>query len=183
IVSVRISARFDSMDRATKELDETTALCRERLSDIIFGQDDQTLQEVLAAALASSRKTVTTAESCTGGLLAKMLTDVSGSSDFFKQGWVTYSNDAKRDRLGVSENILNTYGAVSEPVVDAMARNAKRLAKSDFALAISGVAGPTGGTPAKPVGMVCIALAFPHLRPGESRGEGAGGSESSTLLR
>src|SRR5206468_10737417 len=106
-----------------------------------------------------SRKTVTTAESCTGGLLAKMLTDVSGSSDFFKQGWVTYSNDAKRDRLGVSENILNSYGAVSEPVVDAMARNAKRLAKSDVALAISGVAGPTGGTASKPVGMVCIALA------------------------
>ena len=73
---------------------------------------------------------------------------------------MTYSNDAKRERLGVSENILNTYGAVSEPVVDAMARNAKRLAKSDFALAISGVAGPTGGTAAKPVGMVCIALAY-----------------------
>ena len=88
-----------------------------------------------------------------------MLTDVSGSSSYFQQGWVTYSNRAKTERLGVSENLLNVHGAVSEPVVDAMARNSRRLAKSSFALAISGVAGPTGGTPAKPVGTVCIALA------------------------
>jgi nicotinamide-nucleotide amidase len=183
IVSVRISARFDSLDRAKTELDQTVTLCRERLGDIIFGQDDQTMQEVLAKSLASSRLTVTTAESCTGGLLAKMLTDVSGSSEFFKQGWVTYSNEAKRDRLGVSENILNTHGAVSEPVVDAMARNARRLAKADFALAISGVAGPTGGTPSKPVGMVCIALAFPPLPLGEGRGEGLKDRDVQTLVR
>jgi len=184
IVSVRIGARFDSMDRASAALEETDALIRERLGDIIFGHEDQTLQEVLAGLLTAAKKTVTAAESCTGGLLAKMLTDIPGSSSFFKQGWVTYSNEAKRDRLGVSENLLNTYGAVSEPVVDAMAKNARRLAKSDFALAISGVAGLTGGTAAKPVGTVCIALAFPSVSTGVGRTEGrARYDESATLLR
>jgi nicotinamide-nucleotide amidase len=159
IVSLRVNARYESRERAQQELDHTIAACRARLGDIIFGEESQTLQEVIASALASSRKTVTAAESCTGGLLSKMLTDVPGSSEYFKQGWIVYSNQAKRERLGVTENLLNVYGAVSEPVVTAMATNARRLAKADFALAISGVAGPTGGTPAKPVGTVCIALA------------------------
>jgi nicotinamide-nucleotide amidase len=91
-----------------------------------------------------------------------MLTDVPGSSDFFKQGWITYSNKAKTERLGVSENILNVHGAVSEPVVEAMATAARRLSKADFSLAISGIAGPGGGTEKKPVGTVCIALAQPE---------------------
>ena len=160
IVSVRINARHASRDDAQRALDETTRACALALDDLIFGRDDETLPKVLAASLAPSRQTVATAESCTGGLLAKMLTDIPGSSDYFHQGWVTYSNRAKQERLGVSENILKVHGAVSEPVVDAMARAARRLAKSDFALAISGVAGPTGGTEAKPVGTVCIALAF-----------------------
>jgi len=159
IVSLRINARFDSRDEAQKQLDATIEQCRAALGDLIFGADNDTLASVLAASLASSRKTVTTAESCTGGLLAKMLTDIPGSSDYFKQGWVTYSNDAKRERLGVSENLLNVYGAVSEPVVQAMATAARRLAKADYALAISGVAGPAGGADKKPVGTVCIALA------------------------
>lgn len=159
IVSLRINARFESRDRAADELDRTAALCRERLGQLVYGQDEQTLQQVVGAMLTEARRTVTTAESCTGGLLAKMFTDVSGSSAYFKMGFVTYSNDAKYERLGVSREIINTYGAVSEPVVSAMATNARRLAKADFALAISGVAGPTGGTEAKPVGTVCIALA------------------------
>jgi nicotinamide-nucleotide amidase len=160
IVSLRINARFESRDVAQQKLDESIAACREKLSDVIFGEENQTLQEVVAASLASSRKTVTTAESCTGGLLSKMLTDVPGSSDYFKQGWIVYSNKAKYERLGVSTEIINVYGAVSEPVVQAMATNARRLAKADYALAISGVAGPGGGSPTKPVGTVCIALAF-----------------------
>jgi nicotinamide-nucleotide amidase len=160
IVSIRINARYASRDDAQRELDVTMQACERALGDLIFGRDDESLPQVLAPMLASSRKTISTAESCTGGLLAKMLTDIPGSSDYFQQGWITYSNRAKTERLGVSENLLNVHGAVSEPVVDAMARNARRLAKSDFALAISGVAGPTGGTDAKPVGTVCIALAW-----------------------
>jgi len=159
IVSLRINARYPSRDEAEKQLDATTNQCRAALGDLIFGADNGTLASVLAQSLASSRKTVTTAESCTGGLLAKMLTDIPGSSDFFKQGWITYSNKAKTERLGVSENILNVHGAVSEPVVEAMATAARRLSKADFSLAISGIAGPGGGTEKKPVGTVCIALA------------------------
>jgi nicotinamide-nucleotide amidase len=158
IVSLRINARFDSRERAQEELESTELACREALGDVIFGVDDQTLQEVVASWLAIAHKTVTTAESCTGGLLAKMLTDVPGSSDYFKMGFITYSNQAKYERLGVPTEMINLYGAVSEPVVQSMATNAKRLAKADYALAISGVAGPTGGSATKPVGTVCIAL-------------------------
>jgi nicotinamide-nucleotide amidase len=166
IVSIRINARAASRDEAERSMNETVEACKARLGDLVFAADDQTLSDAVAAMLAPSHLTVTTAESCTGGLLAKYLTDVSGSSGYFRQGFIVYSNDAKRARLGVSENLINVHGAVSEPVVIAMARNARRLAETDFALAISGVAGPTGGTPAKPVGTVCVALA--HLPPAEA---------------
>src|SRR5262249_21903957 len=138
------------------------AACREKLGDIIYGEEDETLASVVAKMLIESddHPTVTTAESCTGGLLAKMLTDTSGSSAYFKTAFITYSNQTKYERLGVPTEMINLYGAVSEPVVDAMAKNARRLAKADYALSVSGVAGPTGGTPTKPVGMVCIALAY-----------------------
>ena len=160
IVSLRLNARFGSREQAAQKLDETDAACRLALGEIIFGADDDTLSEIVARQLTEAHQTVATAESCTGGLLAKMLTDISGSSGYFSNGWVTYSNDAKTERLGVSRNLINLYGVVSEQVVDAMATGARRLAKADFALAISGVAGPTGGTAAKPVGMICIGLAF-----------------------
>jgi nicotinamide-nucleotide amidase len=160
IVSLRLNSRFDSREQAERELEETDRACRAALGELIFGADDESLQQVVGQLLASSRKTVATAESCTGGLLAKMLTDVSGSSEYFHTGFITYSNKSKYERLGVSMEIINVYGAVSEPVVSALARNARRLTKSHYALAISGVAGPTGGSPAKPLGTVCIALAF-----------------------
>lgn len=158
-VSLRVNARFDSLAEAEKQLDATELACREKLGDLIIGADSDTLPEVIAKFLIDQKKSVATAESCTGGWLAKYLTDVSGSSAYFTNGWVTYSNLAKYERLGVNRNVIDLYGAVSEPVVKEMSQNARRLAKADFGLAISGVAGPTGGTPAKPVGMVCFALA------------------------
>jgi nicotinamide-nucleotide amidase len=163
IVSLRVNARFPSLAEATKQVDETTASCRAALGDLIFGQDQETLPHVVATLLTSADRklTVTTAESCTGGLLAKMLTDLPGSSRYFQQGWVTYSNLAKYDRLGVPTDVINVYGAVSEPVVEAMAKNARRLSQSEFSLAISGIAGPDGGSATKPVGTVCIALGYP----------------------
>jgi PncC family amidohydrolase len=90
-----------------------------------------------------------------------MLTDIPGASDYFHAGWVTYSNDIKAKMLGVSEQTLADHGAVSEPVAIQMAIGARRHAHADYALAISGIAGPDGGTPQKPVGTVCIALAHP----------------------
>lgn len=161
MVSLRINARFPSSAEAQQQLEQTTLACREALGDLVFGQDDESLPMVVFQLLKASNKprTVTTAESCTGGLLAKLLTDLPGSSAVFHQGWVTYSNQAKYDRLGVSMEILNLNGAVSEPVVQAMANHARRLARADYALSISGIAGPEGGSAAKPVGTVCFGLA------------------------
>lgn len=99
------------------------------------------------------------AESCTGGWIAKCLTDVAGSSGWFERGWVTYSNAAKAVDLGVPADLIETDGAVSESVVRAMAEGARHCAGTDLALSVSGIAGPGGGTEAKPVGTVCFALA------------------------
>jgi nicotinamide-nucleotide amidase len=164
VVSLRINAHFESRERAEKELAQTEQLCREALGDLIYGEDDQTIQEVVINLIGcdlpdAPRLRVATAESCTGGLLAKYLTDVPGCSKSFEFGWVTYSNQAKTRLLDVPEAVLKEQGAVSEPTVRAMAENARRKSGATYALSISGIAGPDGGTPAKPVGTVCIALA------------------------
>jgi nicotinamide-nucleotide amidase len=102
---------------------------------------------------------VAIAESCTGGLIAGAITDVAGSSDWFERGFVTYSNEAKRELLGVSDATLAAHGAVSEAVAAEMAGGALRASHADVTVAVTGVAGPVGGTPAKPVGTVCFAWA------------------------
>lgn len=157
-VSLRLNAYFPTRAQAESQLADTDRACRAALGDLIWGEGDQTLPDVVADLLKSSGKSVTTAESCTGGLLAKLITDVPGSSAYFKQGWVTYSNDAKQRLLNVSPQAVEQHGAVSEPVVREMAANALNLAGADVALAISGIAGPDGGTADKPVGTVCLAL-------------------------
>ena len=159
VVSVRVNSYFESRERAMEELEKTVAVCREKLGDLIYGKDEETLAALLAAMLKESWKKVSTAESCTGGLLAKYLTDTAGSSAYFTHGWVTYANEAKAGELGVSAETLKAHGAVSEPVVLEMAEGARRRAGADVALSISGIAGPDGGTVAKPVGTVCIGLA------------------------
>jgi nicotinamide-nucleotide amidase len=100
-----------------------------------------------------------TAESCSGGLLAHRLTNIPGSSDYFERGVVTYSNRAKTELLGVPEELIASQGAVSEPVAAAMAEGIRRVAGVDLGIGITGIAGPSGGSPEKPVGLVCIALA------------------------
>ena len=111
----------------------------------------------VAKQLRRARLTIVTAESCTGGLLAKCLTDIAGSSDYFDRGWVTYSNDAKRSELGVPASTLARHGAVSEAVALAMAAGALRRSKARVAIAATGIAGPGGATAGKPVGTVWIA--------------------------
>ena len=117
------------------------------------------IEEWITHCLATMGLTISTAESCTGGLLANRLTNVPGSSKVFHRGFMTYSNESKSDLLGVSQALLSEYGAVSEPVARAMAEGALHNANSDFSLALTGVAGPDGGTPEKPVGTVFIAMA------------------------
>jgi nicotinamide-nucleotide amidase len=172
IVSLRVNSRFESVERATEELRKTEQQCEALLGDLIFGKEDQTLPMAIASLLTQGREkplTVATAESCTGGLIAKMLTDLSGSSSYYMGGFVTYSNKSKYERLGVNMEMLNVYGAVSEQVVLQMARSARRLMSTTYGISVSGVAGPTGGSPTKPVGTVCIGLAY--LEPGGGKTE------------
>ncbi len=115
--------------------------------------------EYLSAALLQRKWRVCTAESCTGGLIAKTFTDLAGSSDWFERGFVTYSNEAKSEMLGVPASIIFDYGAVSEPVATAMASGALRHSRADLAIAVTGIAGPAGGSDDKPVGTVWIAVA------------------------
>jgi len=115
-------------------------------------------RDLLAAARAADVHIVT-AESCTGGLIAALLTEIPGSSDVVERGFVTYSNEAKQELLGVPEELLRTYGAVSEPVCRAMAEGALKNARAEFSLAVTGIAGPGGGSAEKPVGLVYIGAA------------------------
>ena len=113
----------------------------------------------LADALTSAGQSLATAESCTGGWIAKSLTDVAGSSAWFGYGFICYSNQAKQTMIGVDPDLIEAQGAVSREVAEAMALGARATAGADWALAVTGIAGPDGGTPDKPVGMVCIAWA------------------------
>jgi nicotinamide-nucleotide amidase len=120
---------------------------------------DESHASVVVQGLATARKTIAVAESCTGGVVGSLLTDVPGASAVFRGGIISYSNDVKRTLLGVSAESLEAYGAVSEQVAIEMAAGAKRELQSDFAISITGIAGPTGGTAEKPVGTVCIGFA------------------------
>jgi PncC family amidohydrolase len=115
-------------------------------------------EERLAKFLIENHLTVATAESCTGGLLSSKLTDVSGSSEYVKLNFVTYANEAKNRILGVSWNILNTFGAVSEECAQAMALGLNKATNCDLAICTTGIAGPTGGTAEKPVGLIYVGI-------------------------
>ncbi len=119
------------------------------------------LVQQIATHLKKQHKRLSTAESCTGGLIAKVCTDLAGSSDWFERGFVSYSNDAKHDMLGVSHSLIEAYGAVSEAVAVAMVQGAIDSSLADYAIAVTGIAGPGGGSDEKPVGTVWIAVAGP----------------------
>lgn len=122
-------------------------------------QNEQGLAARLGELLLARQQRVTTAESCTGGGIAAAITAIAGSSAWFDQAIVTYSNEAKARLLGVPSALLQVHGAVSEPVAAAMAEGARTLAAADWAVSVTGIAGPGGATPGKPVGMVCFGLA------------------------
>ncbi|TMG98068.1 MAG: CinA family protein [Betaproteobacteria bacterium] len=119
----------------------------------------ESLAAQLGKRLLAQQSRVAAAESCTGGLVAGAITSIAGSSDWFDRGFVTYSNSAKRELLDVDESVLRAYGAVSEPTAIAMAEGALKRSEAALTVAITGIAGPGGGTPEKPVGMVCFAWA------------------------
>jgi len=160
IITLHIIAQAESKEKAVQMCEKDEKLLRRKLGDLVYGSGDETLAEVVGAKLTKQKKTVATAESCTGGLLAKMLTDVPGASNYFTYGWITYSNDAKIDEIGVQADLIEQYGAVSEQVAKAMARVARSRARTDYAIAITGIAGPAGGTEQKPVGLVYISVDY-----------------------
>lgn len=174
IISIRVNAHGATPDEAARLADADVFELISRLGNVVFGEGEETLADAIARLLIAQKKTISTAESCTGGLVAKMLTDVSGSSAYFIQTLVTYSNNAKHNLLAVPHSLIESHGAVSAEVAKAMAEGCRSVSKTDYALSATGVAGPTGGTPDKPVGLVYIALATPanivakELRLGES---------------
>jgi nicotinamide-nucleotide amidase len=139
-------------------LKEREAALRGILGDLVYGVDDQTLAEVVGQALVRKGQTVAVAESCTGGLVAKLITDIAGASQYFARGWTTYSNEAKVAELGVPAELIEAHGAVSAEVASAMAQGARREARADHAIGITGIAGPGGGNEQKPVGLTYISL-------------------------
>ncbi len=155
-VDVRLGA---SGSNAGKCVVEAEAKVRAQLGSDIFGTGDDDLGEVVIRLLVERNETLSLAESCTGGCIAHRLTNVPGASAAFQAGWVTYSNRAKQSFLGVRAETLERHGAVSEAVAREMAAGARRLSQTDYAIAVTGIAGPTGGTPDKPIGTVFIALA------------------------
>lgn len=155
---LRITAKAARPDRAHRLADEMVGAIRSRLAEHIFGYDDDTIAGACGKLLRRERLTLALAESLTGGLVGHLITQVPGSSDYFERGFVVYSNRAKTELLGVPPELLARHGAVSEEVALAMARGARERSGTDLAVALTGIAGPTGGSPAKPVGLVYIAL-------------------------
>ncbi|MEE9257018.1 MAG: CinA family protein [bacterium] len=122
---------------------------------------DESLEKWVGGFLTKKKWRLTTAESCTGGLIGHRITNVAGSSNYYERGFITYSNEAKREILGVPEKVLIDHGAVSDPCARAMAEGARRAAGAEAGLAVTGIAGPGGGTPEKPVGTVFMAVSLP----------------------
>jgi len=160
-VWVTLSARAKSSREAEARVEEVARALRHRFPEHLFGEDDRELARALGDLLRERRATLALAESCTGGLASSLVTRVPGSSEYFLGGAVTYANEAKRRVLGVPERFLSLFGAVSREVACAMAEGIRRCLKATYALSLTGIAGPTGGSPEKPVGTVWIGLSTP----------------------
>jgi len=158
-IEIQLTASGKTEKDAEALLDRLTEQLEERLGSAIFSFRGETMEEVVALKLAVGRYTLAVAESCTGGLIAQRLTDVPGSSKYFSEGIVAYSNESKKRTLGVEPILLLEYGAVSAEVAEAMAEGVRERAGADFGLSVTGIAGPDGGSEEKPVGLVYIALA------------------------
>jgi len=162
IVRLRLTAKGENETKLRKEIDQQIEALHPLIDDLIFGYDDVTMEEVIGQLLTRSNATMSTAESCTGGYIAELITSIAGSSNYFTGSVVSYSNRAKITMLEVPEEEIEQHGAVSKRVVEAMATGARRKFDTDYAVATSGIAGPGGGTDEKPVGTTWIALATRH---------------------
>ena len=165
VPEIHVSLSAPASERAA--LEKALGFTREQLGVAVFTENREPFAKVVLDALKQRGATLTVAESCTGGLIGDMLTDIPGSSDVFLGGFVAYGNDLKESALGVAKALIASGGVVSEPVVLAMADGAAKATGASYAIAVSGIAGPGGGSEAKPVGTTCMALVGPDTR--ESR--------------
>ena len=157
-IHVKIYAETKNEDEAESIINEVSSAIREKIGDVVYSEDGRSLEEVVLDLCIEKECKLAIAESCTGGLITKRLTDINGSSKVLERGFVTYSNEAKTDLLGVDPQIIREHGAVSAKCARAMAKGALQNSNADMAIAVTGIAGPTGGTPERPVGTVHIAL-------------------------
>jgi len=166
VVSIRIrSEKASSTQQADKDIDREIAHLRDILGPLIYSESDTPLPEAILQRLISTGQSLATVESCTGGLLGQMLTAVSGASDAYAGGWVTYSNAMKQTQVGVDPQIIERFGAVSRECAEQLASGGLLRSEADHCLSITGIAGPGGGSEAKPVGTVWIGLASADASP------------------
>jgi len=161
IITLHIVATGESKIEAEKAADKDFCELKDMLGDLVYGTGNQTLGEVVGQRLLKNKQTLALAESCTAGLISKWITDLPGASEFYHFGWTTYSGLAKTLQLDVPSETIEQFGQVSGEVAIAMAVGARKRANSDFAISVTGIAGPTGGTNQKPVGLVYIAIDSP----------------------
>jgi len=157
-VDLKITAKAANRTLALRKIVGIEKIIYKRFGKFIFGKDKETLEEIVGELLVQQKRTLAIAESCTGGLICHRITNVSGSSRYFLCGIVAYANDTKINFLKISPEILRKFGAVSKKTAKAMAQNIRNIACSDIGIGVTGIAGPTGQAPQKPVGLVCIAV-------------------------
>ena len=161
-VRLRLTARGDDLKELEPLLDKLEAEMMKRVGEYVYGKNGDTLEQIVGDLLRKKEKTLATAESCTGGMVSHLITTVPGSSDYYKGSIISYANEVKINELGVPEEIIMKHGAVSRETVEHMVAGVGNKLKTDYAIAISGIAGPTGGTREKPVGTVWIAVKSPE---------------------
>ncbi|MBL7883032.1 MAG: nicotinamide-nucleotide amidohydrolase family protein, partial [Bacteroidia bacterium] len=167
MVRLRLSTKGEHIAELKKNVEEEIDKLKQIISEYIygyetFGEEKETLEQIVGKLLKEKSKTVSTAESCTGGYISHLITKVPGSSDYYSGSVISYSYEIKENELGVSKKILESQGAVSQPVVEQMANAIRKKYNTDYSIAASGIAGPGGGTTEKPVGTVWIAIATPE---------------------
>ena len=159
-VYLRLAAKAQNRDEAEEIMKPMLDIIYGKYGEFVYSDNDMSLPETVVTKLLGKKLTISTAESCTGGLIAKTITDYSGVSEIFSEGYVTYSNNAKMKNLGVLEKTLSSYGAVSEETAREMADGVRELSGADIGVSVTGIAGPGGGTKEKPVGLVYAAVSY-----------------------
>lgn len=162
IVRLRISAKGDNQSALQHKISVFEKELMQLIPQYIYGFEKDKLEEIIGKLLLDKKQTLSTAESCTGGYIAHLITGISGSSNYYLGSVISYDNTVKINQLGVSSQDIEKFGAVSQPVVEQMATGVKKLINTNYSIAVSGIAGPDGGTPDKPVGTVWIAIAHPQ---------------------